>query len=235
MRKHPFAHIAVALLILAVISACGGEPESTPTPSATLAPTRRPVIVPTLVPGWTPYSRSAYQIALPDSWEEVKLTEEQLKSAITTAQEDNPPLAEQLRALLESGQYDSFLFYGVDKSGGPVVSNVSITHLGLEGTNDLQSFAESYTAALPNVVRGSKVIQMQSPLRVNGIDAASLTYDVPLVDGAGNLVTLRGVQFLFMLDSGDAYLVTVTGDAQDAATFEPLAQQIATSFVAVTP
>lgn len=237
MQKQTFVYQTVAFLILIALTACGGETE-TPTPTlpvATTAPTRRPVIVPTPPPGWTPYSRSTYQIALPNTWQEVKLSADELKNAITAAQENNPPLAEQLRALLESGQYDSFLFYGAEKNSASVAQNVSITHVALEGTNDLATFTNSYAQALPNVVRGARVLEVRSPLRVNGIDAAALVYDVPLVDGAGTLTTLRGVQFLFLLESGDAYLVTVTGDRSNADAFMPLAQQIATSFVAVTP
>lgn len=223
--------------MIAALSACGGEPENTgPTlPAATDVPTRRPVTVPTPPPGWTPYSRSAYQIALPNTWQEVKLSEDELKSAIAAAQENNPPLAEQLRALLESGQYDSFLFYGAAKSSPSVAQNVTVTHVALEGTNDLPTYAAAYAKTLPNVMRGAQVLEVQSSLSVNGIDAAAIVYNVPLVNGAGELLTLRGVQFLFLLDSGDAFLVTITGDAKNADAFIPLARQIATSFVAVTP
>lgn len=237
MPRTLFAYLVLSAVVIVTLSACGGESENTaPTlPAATVAPTRRPVIVPTPPPGWTPYSRSAFQIALPNTWQEVKLSGAELKNAITAAQENNPPLAEQLRALLESGQYDAFLFYGADKNGASVAQNVSVTHVALEGTNDLSAFAESYAKTLPNVMRGAQVLEVQSPLRINGIDAAAIVYNVPLVDGEGALLTLRGVQFLFLLDSGDAYLVTITGDGSDADAFMPLAQQIATSFVAVTP
>ncbi|MCC7163434.1 MAG: hypothetical protein IT331_13140 [Anaerolineae bacterium] len=235
MQNRILGPLVAAAIILIFLAACGGEPATPTRPAETVVPTRRPVIVPTLPPGWTPYSRTAYQIALPNTWQEVKLSRDALKNTIAAAQESNPPLAEQLRALLESEQYDSFLFYGAEKNSASVVQNVSITHLALEETNDLQTFSQSYADAFPNIVRGSKVLELQSSLRVNGIEASSIVYDMPLVDGAGNLITLRGVQFLFRLESGDAYLVSVTGDAGDADTFMPLARQIATSFVAVTP
>jgi hypothetical protein len=228
---------ALFLCALTLAVACGGDTATTtPAPPVqTATPTRRPVIIPTTPAGWTPYSRSTYQIALPDSWEEVKLGEAELKSAIASAQESNPPLAEQLRALLDSGQHSSFTFYALDKSASQAIRNVSIAHVALEGANDLTAYVKAYADALPNVVRGSKVTGVQVPLRINGIDAAEIVYDISLVDSAGALVTLRGVQYLYLLESGDAYLVTVTGGASDPEKFMPLARQIGTSFVGVTP
>ncbi len=222
-----------ALLFLA---ACGGNETATPTPppAATLAPTRRPVVVPTLPTNWKAYRSSTFQIALPPNWQTIQLGESEIKTAIASAQENNPPLAEQLRVLLESGQYRAFVFYAVDTSA-PNAPSVSIARLGLEGTNDLQAYAKSYAETLPNVVRGSKVIEVQSSVRVNGMDAASFVYDVSLVNTDGELTTLRGVQFLYVLESGDAYLVTVTGSASQADAFMPRARQIATSFVVIAP
>lgn len=220
------------------MAACGGNLQNgTPnaTSAPTPAPTRRPIIVPTTPAGWTPYSRSTYQIALPDAWHEIKLNEAELKRAISSAQENNPPLAEQLRALLESEQYKSFVFYALDESSAPMLRNVSVARIGLEGTNDLETYAKQYADALPNVIRGAQVVEVQSPLVVNGIRAASLVYDISLVNASGDLQTLRGVQYLYLLESGDAYLVTVTGDASDEKKFVPLARDIATSFVGVTP
>lgn len=224
-------------VMLIGLTACGSNPETTtPVPPAqTVAPTRRPVIIPTIPAGWTPYSRSSFQIALPDSWQEVKLGEADLKAAIAAAQQNNPPLVDALSTLLSSGQYKTFTFYAIDKNNATSLENVSIARVALDGSEDFATFAKAYADALPNVVRGSKVIQAQPPTKINGINAAVIVYDVSLVDQSGNLATLRGVQYLYLLDSGDAYLVTVTGDGNNAASFMPLAQQIGTSFVAVTP
>jgi hypothetical protein len=231
-----FFACTLILCTLLFLAACGGDQTETPgAPETPLAPTSPAPVIPTTPAGWAPYSRSTYQIALPDSWEQVKLEEQDLKSAIATAQENNPPLAEQLRALLESGQYKAFTFYAVEKQSTPILRNVSITRVSLQGTNDLQAYMKAYVDALPNVIRSAQVIEMQAPLRVNNMNAASIVYDVSLVDNAGTLSTLRGVQFLYRLDSGDAYLVTVTGDAKDAEKFMPLAREIAASFVGMTP
>ncbi len=228
--------LVIVLGILLV--ACGGEePTESPDSTRTAAPTdsRQAIVFPTLAPGWNLYSRSTYQIALPESWDQVKLTEPELQAAIAAAQDANPPLADQLRTLLESGQYRSFVFYATDRSASPVIRNLSIARLGLEGTTDLSAFARSYANALPNLVRGAKVLEVQHTLQVNGIQAAELSYDVSLVDNAGTLTTLRGVQYLYRLDSGDGYLVTVTGSAQEGDAFMTLARQIGTSFVGITP
>lgn len=233
---------AIALVVcgaLFFLHACSepstASPENTRALNVTAAPTRQVVTFPTPAPGWSIYSRSTYQIALPASWQEVKLQENELKNAIAAAQESNPPLAEQLRTLLESGQYKGFIFYATEKNRAAVTRNVSIARSTLAGGQDLQTFAKAYADALPNLVRGAKVSEAQAPLKINGIHAAAFVYDVPLVDNAGNLTTLRGVQYLYVLDGGDAYLVTVTGDATDAEKFMPLARQIAASFVGFTP
>ncbi len=231
--------LLLLLLVLVSLTACGGG-DATETPSgtpadATATPTRQTVLVPTPPPGWNLYSRSNYQIALPPSWQEVKLTDQSLKDAIAAAQSSNPPLAVDLQGLLDSGQYKSFAFYATDSSGSGIVRNVSIARLVLTNGQDIQTVAKAYGDALPNVVRGAQVVEIQAPLKVNGINAASFVYNVSLVDGAGKLKTLRGVQLLYLLDSGDAYLVTVNGDSADGEPFTALARQIATSFVAVTP
>jgi hypothetical protein len=229
--------IPILFFITVLLTACGGD-QATQTPSIpleTAAPTRRPLIVPTTPAGWKAYSRSSFQIALPNSWQEIKLGESELRGSITAAQESNPPLAEQLRGLLESGQYQELLFYATETAGAPLPPNVSVAHIALDADDSLESIARSYASALPNIVRGSKIVEVQSSLQINGIRAASFVYDVSLVDSPGALQTLRGVQFLFLLDTGDAYLVTITASGSDADTFMPLAREIATSFVAVTP
>jgi hypothetical protein len=235
VRRNFFS--ALVVCALAVMVACGNSSQ-TPTPAPpqqTVAPTRRPIIIPTIPPGWTPYSRSNFQIALPNTWQEVKLGEAGLKAAIAAAQESNPPLVDALSTLLSSGQYKAFTFYAIDKNNATSLENVSIARVALDGSTDFATFAKSYADALPNVVRGAKVIQAQPPTRINGMNAAVMVYDVSLVNQTGDLATLRGVQYLYLLDSGDAYLVTVTGDGNNADAFMPLAQQIGTSFVAVTP
>jgi len=235
-RDLNFSSLTIILFVLLLIVACDGAQTETPNlPEATLAPTRRPLTIPTTAAGWSAYSRSTFQIALPDTWHEVKLSDADLKRAITSAQENNPPLAEQLRALLESGRYNAFTFYAIENNDTGILRNVSIARVALKGANDLQAFAKSYAEQLPNVVRGSKVVELQRDLKVNGMNAAALVYDVSLVDQAGALTTLRGMQYIYLLDSGDAYLVTVTGDVNEGEKFLGLARQIATSFVGVTP
>jgi len=222
--------------ILFFLAACGS---GTPTPApnlatATIQPTSLPptLAAPTPPPGWSAYNRSAFQIALPNTWQEVKLDENNLKSAIGNAQNSNPPLAAQLNILLQSGQYKSLAFYATEKNQASIVSNVSVSPLTLSGTNDLSSFAKSYADGLPDEIRGATVVETQAPLNINGMNAASFVYNVSIVDNSGNLTTLRGVQFLYLLNSGNAYLVTMTGDAADADKFTALARNIGATFVA---
>ena len=236
MKFSPLRYGWLCLTIaLIALTACGNAETATPAPTLTTAPTRKSISFPTPAPGWSLYSRSAYQIALPDAWQEIKLQPDELKNAITAAQNNNPPLAEQLRALLESGQAQNLIFYATDKNAAPIARNVSISRVPLQNTTDTQTFAKTYAEALPNIVRGAQVREVQAPLNINGLNAAAIVYDVSLVNDAEKLVTLRGVQYLYFLDSGIAYVITVTGDAADAEKFMPLARQIATSFASETP
>lgn len=220
---------------LLVLNGCGEAMTNTPAPVVTAAPTRSAIVVPSAAPGWKLYTRSTYQLALPENWQEVKLQEEALRDAVVAAQDRNPPLAEQLRVLLESGQYKGFIFYAVENNSAPIARTVSIARSSLPQGQSLGTLAQTYAKSLPDILRGANLIEMQAPLKINGMDAASFVYDVSLVDANGKLTTLRGMQFLYVLASGDAYLVTITGDAADAENFMPRARQIGASFVAMPP
>jgi hypothetical protein len=226
--------LSAACLLLAACDALSGPPVS-PEPTTRPTPTVRARVFPTPRPGWSLYARSTYQLALPDEWQEVKLEEAELNAAIARAQDSNPPLAEELRALLESGQSRAFVFYATNNERAPVIQNVSVARLVTDGVGDVSSIAQEYANALPNIVRGAQLLELRVPLELNGLSAARIVYDVSLVDSGGDLKTLRGVQYIYLLDTGDAYLLTITGDATDANEFMPLARDIATSFVGVTP
>ncbi len=216
------------------LSACGEAETPAPLPTETPAPTRAALVLPTAAPGWKIGKRADVQIALPDTWQEIKLDANALQAAIVAAQDRNPPLAEQLRALLESGQTQALIFYAADTTPALVARNVAISRVNMPPNQDLKTFAKTYADALPNIVRGAQVREVQAPLKINGMNAAAIVYDVSLVDRAEKLTTLRGVQYLYVLDSGAAYMVTVTGDAADAEKFTPLARQLATSFAITT-
>lgn len=222
--------------ILVIFAACTGGTQ-TPAPNSPTFTAQPPATIPALTvptppPGWSVYNRSSFAIALPNSWQEVELDENNLKSAITSAQGSNPPLADQLNLLLQSGQYKSLSFYATEKNQANIVSNVSVSQLTLTGTNDLRTFAKSYAAALPDAIRGAKLIDTQVPLKINGLNAASFAYDISIVDNTKTLTTLRGLQFLYLMDSGNAYLLTLTGDAADGDKFTALARNISATFVA---
>lgn len=221
------------LILLVLASACSETPTPTPLTVATVTPTRVNLI-PTAAPGWSIYKRSTYQIALPDAWQEIKLQDTDLRNSITAAQDSNPPLADVLRTLLESGQYKGFIFYAAEKAAAPRTRTVSIARSALPPSGDISSVAQAYAKVLPSLVRGAQVTGVQAPLNINGLDAAAFGYTISLVDNQAKLVTLRGAQYLYALSSGDAYLVTITGDASDAG-FEATARDIAESFAANNP
>jgi hypothetical protein len=222
------------LLLLALLCACNlfNTPTSTAVaPTATTAPVASPVPP----AGWTIHQGAAFQIALPPSWEQFPLDETALKSKVDAASSDNPHLAATLRAILDSGQFKSFLFYGADKTSANIISNVSIARATTPNGISADQAEKDYAEALPNVLKGAKLVALETALKVNGRKAGEVDYDLPLVNAAGQVVTLRGVQYLFFLDSGGAYVVTVTGDAANQETFVPLARQIGRSFLVTTP
>lgn len=222
----------LALAILVLVSACGGTPTATliaPTPQAT------PLIFPTAPAGWTVREAPSLRISLPPSWQPIALDEAQLKSEVDSASTNNPHLADTLRGILESGQSKSFLFYAADTSSTSVVTNVSVAKTTLPNGTSPEQAEKDYASALPGILKGAKLVAFETSMQINGRKAGEVDYDLPLVNAAGQVVTLRGVQYLFFLNSGDAFVVTITGDAASQETFVPLARQIGRSFVVTAP
>lgn len=224
--------IAGALLVL--LGACSVISTPTPTvPLPTATPTRIPL--PTAPAGWSIHKNASIQISLPDTWQEIPLDEAGLKGEIDAATADNPYLATMLRSILESGQFKSFLFYAADKASTNVINNVSIARTTVPNATSVDRAARDYADALPQVLKGAKLVAIDTPLVINGQNAAEVDYDLPLVNAAGQVVTLRGVQYLVLPNSGNAYVVTATGDAANEEKFVPLARQIGRSFAVVAP
>jgi hypothetical protein len=224
--------IVIALLVL--LSACNVQSTPTPTvPPPTATPT--PIVYPTAPAGWSVHKNASFRISLPDSWQEIPLDEARLKSEVDAASADNPHLADLLRGILEGGQFRSLLFYATDKTSTNVISNVSLTRTTLPNSTSVDQAARDYAQALPQILKGAKLVAIDTPLDINGQKGAEVDYDLPLVNAAGQVVTLRGVQYLVLLNSGNAYVVTVTGEAAKEESFVPLARQIGRSFVVAAP
>ena len=122
-----------------------------------------------------------------------------------------------------------------DRTSTNVISNVSLTRTTLPNSTSVDQAARDYAQALPQILKGAKLVAIDTPLDINGQHGAEVDYDLPLVNAAGQVVTLRGVQYLVLLNSGNAYVVTVTGDAAKEESFVPLARQIGRSFALVAP
>jgi hypothetical protein len=194
-----------------------------------------PAVVPTPPTDWNLHYGPSFQIAIPPSWEQIALDETTLKSQLDAASTDNPHLANTLKAILDTGQFKSFLFYAADKTGTMITSNVSVTRTQTPSGASAEQIGRDYAQALPQVLKGANLVAMETALTINGKSAAEVDYDLPLVNAAGQVVILRGVQYLFFVDPGDAYVVTVTGDASDQERFVPLARQIGRSFFLTSP
>jgi hypothetical protein len=235
-RKFPSAIFTILAVIAlgALLSACGLTGTPTPTfPPPTATPLPR--TTPTPPTGWNIHSKPAFQIALPSSWQEIPLDDSSLKNAIDAASNDNPYLADTLRGILTSGQNKNLVFYAADEASTVVITNVSISRTSIPNGTSVEKAAHDYADALPQLLQGAKLVVVDAPLEVNGQQAGEVDYDLPLVNPGGQVVTLRGVQYLFVSSSGDAYVVTVTGDASAADKFVPLARQIAKSFMSAKP
>lgn len=222
------------VLLIIILGACDSAPvapTAPPPPTPFAAPTRQVIRLPTVAPGWNQFTRSTYQIALPASWQEIKLQPDALRDALARAQENNPPLADALETLLASGQYQGFIFYAADYDAAPLATTLAIARAPLPPNQTLETLAQAYAATLPNLIRGAQVTRAPDTFKINNLDTAAFEYTLALVDTRGKLVTLRGQQYLYVLDSGDAYLVTITGDAADTA-LPAQARAIAETFAA---
>lgn len=227
-----FVAIAVALCLL---SACGSsEVPSLPgqaTRAAALA-TITPIPTPTPPPGWRIFSKQGFQIALPPRWQEIRLDEASLRTAIQAAQDNNPPLADALGTLLQTGQYKTLLLYATATVSAPTLQNVAIARVSVPRDTRIETIAQAYAGALPDAVRGSKLVEVVQSLPMNGLDAAEIIYEVSLISGDGQLVTLRGVQYLFLTGPEALYVVTISGDKENSSALIVLARDMAGSFVA---
>ncbi len=223
----------IAILLCSFLGACSFIATPTPTippPTATLTP----VITPTPPAGWTIHTKPGLQIALPNSWQEFPLDDATLKSAIDAASTNNPHLANTLNGILTTGQNKNFVFYAADQAtaaNGNIIDNLSVSRTTVPAGTSVDQAVRQYAEALPQILKGAKVIAFDAPMQINGQMAGEVDYDLPLVNGTGQVVNARGVQFLFVPTSGDAYVVTVTGDATNADKFMPLARQIGKSFL----
>ncbi|MDL1896540.1 hypothetical protein FBQ82_09720 [Anaerolineae bacterium CFX7] len=227
---------SVGLGLVFILSACANSATPTAPVTATNTPTatRPAVVFPTAAPGWKIFKRATYQLALPDSWQEIQLHADEIKNAVAAAQVNNPPLAETLRALLETEQYKELDFYAVDKSATPRPRTISIARAALPPNQNIASIAAAYAETLPQAVRGAQVTKTQAPFQLNALNVAAFEYTLSFVDANAKLVTLRGAQYLYVLETGAAYLVTITGDATDA-TLSEFARSIAATFAATAP
>ncbi len=229
-----FFLFVAAFFLLSGCEALFGPPTPTPVPpTVTPTPTLPP---PTAPAGWTGHQKDSFQITLPASWQEIQMGDAALKQAIDAASTDNPHLADTLRGILTSGQNKNFEFYAVDsKSPGVIVTNVSVARTTVPPGTTAAQAAQQFASSLPQLLKGAKLVEVRGPLEINGLHAGEVDYDLPLVNPAGQVVTVRGVQTLFVPNSGNGYVVTVTGDASQANQFVPVAREIAQSFWLATP
>lgn len=224
--------LAYALCLLTACNSTDVAPLPGEVTRAVPLATITPFPTPTPPAGWRIYSKQGFQIALPTGWQEIALDEAGLRTALQAAQNNNPPLAESLGTLLQTGQYKTLVLYAARASSAPIFENVSVARVSVASETRIETIAQAYAGALPDAVRGSKLIQLVQSSPINGMDAAEIVYEVSLINGEGQLVTLRGVQYLFLPGSGELYVVTISGDNANGSALMAVARDMARSFVA---
>ncbi len=231
------ALFAALVLIDAAMFLFKNNPSATPPvavgPTATALTTTAEAVIPspTAKSGWTVYNETGFQISLPETWQKVQLDDATLTQEIDDASKNNPHLADQLRGILSSGQNKKFLFYGVDTATKSlVVNNVSVARTTVPSGITAGQAAQQFSDALPQLLKGAKVVATNPPTQINGVQAAEVDYDLPLVNAGGQLVTVRGIQYIIVPSTGDAFVITVSGDASEADQWTPQARQISQSF-----
>ncbi len=225
------ALLSFSLMLVALLAACGTS--QTPTlavPVATAMPAA--AFTPTPPEGWTIHSQPDFQVALPASWQELPLDEAALQSLTDQASNDNPHMADLLRDLIASGQAKDLQFFAVDKTSSTVISNISVTRASLPAGTTMDQAIRDYAETLPQLLKGARLVSFDVAVEINGQQAGEIVYDLPLVNPAGQVATVRGMQYLIAAKSGQPYVVTVSGDATDADRFMPLAREIGRTFLA---
>lgn len=230
-RSRISAILLTACVLLALAAGCSsliGTPAPTAPPPTT---TPQPIITPTPPAGWSIHQGDHFQLALPPGWQELPLDDAGLKKLIDSASTSNPHLADQLNGIVSSGQNKSFIFFAADTTPGPIVANLSLSRTTIPAGTSVDQAVRDFADSLPQLLKGGKLISFDVPMELNGQKAGEIVYDLPLVNPAGQVVTVRGVQFLIAPRSGAPYVLAITGDAADADKFMPLARQIGSSFL----
>ena len=146
-----------ALVLLISLGACSVSTTPTPTvPAPTLTPS--PIVLPTAPAGWSVRQGPSFQISLPVSWDQIPLDEATLKAQVDAASTDNPHLADTLRAILDSGEFKSFLFYAAENTNASIINNVSIARAPTPNGTSAEQAEKDYAQALPQVLKGAKLV-----------------------------------------------------------------------------
>jgi hypothetical protein len=219
-----------------LLEACSVFPTPGPTeppPTSTAIPATP---TPTPPAGFTIRQAQGFRIDLPDAWKAVTLDDATLKQEIDTASTDNPHLADALRGILSSGQNKSMLFYAANPSStGEIVDSVTVVRTTLAAGTTAEQATGDFANNLPNVMKGAKLVMYEPRMQINGLDSGEVDYDMPLVNSAGRVVKVRGVQFVIGTGAGEAYIITLVGDAAHEGEFVPLARTIGRSFLVAGP
>lgn len=171
-----------------------------------------------------PRQTERFVIALPAGWRELPLAVESIQQAAREAEGRNPRLTVVLRSLLEGERYKQLEYFAFDPATGDSV-NVVRTSVA-PGTTVVQVVNES-RQALPQTVPGLAVTGVRTDLRINGVEAAALDYELRVFLPGTGMQTFQGLQ-VYLLTGDALHVISVNGPA--GAGFTALAERIAGTY-----
>lgn len=188
----------------AVAIAPGQSPALGQSPGPAAAPGQLP-------DGWRIQRAGQFELALPDSWRMLPLAKADLESMASSVETSNPRLAQVIRQLLQSGQLGNIRFAAADASAkGDVTANANLFVAPRDATQPVKQTLETTIKQLLQQLPAVNLVQSNTELKLNGVDAARIVYDLPIRQPQGGAVIIRGVQFYF-IDGANVNIFTLTG------------------------
>ena len=174
-------------------------------------------------------ANDGFSISIPPTWRAIDMDPQTMKAAFNTMVEQNPSLAEsysveQMQALVQQGIKVMAFDFG---SGGHTNLNVLEQSLPSEMSASVFSQLAASQVEVQLKISPPKV----EPAIVGSLDGQVIRYDLPLQTANGTF-NASFSQYIAMRGK-DAYIITFTSSADDAAGNRSTFDQIAANFAFV--
>jgi hypothetical protein len=167
-------------------------------------------------------------VAVPDEWDEVPLTEDELKEYFQQLASVNPQYADTIDKVIGTGAFRRYLLWAIGRN--EVVEkapSVLVEYLAASAPvwslDVLDEIKPSILEALP----GARITGAEADLTIDGKEAARIQYEYEAVARDGGVLRIRAVGFYVISGSG-VYAITVEGPR--TASLTSTAETIGTSF-----